>query len=61
MISRGLDLVGDKDGLPAGGDTGLDREPLLLQFVGKVIVYLLLPLLVAYAVYRLAAYFISRC
>src|SRR5215211_625100 len=27
--------LGDKDGLPVGGDTGLDREPIFLQSGGK--------------------------
>ena len=58
-ISPGLDLAEIKMVYPLVAIPGWVASRYFYNFVGKVIKYLLIPLLVAYIVYRLAIYFIA--
>src|SRR5215204_6780244 len=58
-ISPGLDLAEIKMVYPLVAIPGWVASRYFYNFVGKVIKYLLIPLLVAYTLYRLAGYFIS--
>ena len=58
-ISPGLDLAEIKMVYPLVAIPGWVASRYFYNFVGKVIKFLLVPLLVAYMVYRLAIYFIS--
>src|ERR687897_3022686 len=58
-ISGGLDLAEIKMVYPLVAIPRWIASRYFYDFVGKVITYLLFPLLLAYAVYRLAAYFLA--
>src|SRR5918993_3128180 len=58
-ISPGLDLAEIKMVYPLVAIPGWVASRYFYNFVGKVIKYLLLPLLVAYMVYRVAIYFLA--
>ena len=53
-----MDLSGDKDGLPSRRIPGLVAGRYFYDLAGKATAYLLLPLLVVYALYRAATYFL---
>ena len=59
-ISPGLDLSEIKMVYPLVAIPGWIASRYFYNLVGKVALYLLLPLLVAYAVYKVAAFLISR-
>ncbi len=59
-ISPGLDLAEIKMVYPLVAIPRWIASRYFYDFVGKVAAYLLLPLLVAYVLYRLAAYFLAR-
>jgi len=58
-ISRGLDLSEIKMVYPLTAISGWVASRYFYDLVGKVTAYLLVPLLVAYAVYRIAAYLLG--
>ena len=59
-VSRGLDLAEIKMVYPLMAIPSWVASRYFYSFVGKVIGYLLLPLLAAYLVYRVAAFFVVR-
>src|SRR5215212_5617621 len=59
VISGGLDLSEIKMVYPLVAIPGWIASRYFYDFIGKVITYLLLPLLVTYAVYRLATYILA--
>src|SRR5829696_2862666 len=58
-ISPGLDLAEIKMVYPLVAIPGWIASRYFYAFIGKLIAYLLLPLLVAYALYRVTAYFLA--
>ncbi len=58
-VARGLDLSEIKNVYPLVAIPRWIASRYFYNFVGKVVAYLLLPLLVAYAVYQMVAYFIA--
>jgi UDP-2,3-diacylglucosamine pyrophosphatase LpxH len=58
-LSRGLDLSEIKMVYPLVAIPGWVASRYFYDFAGKVAAYLLLPLLVAYALYRVASYFLA--
>ncbi len=60
-ISRGLDLSEIKMIYPLTAIPGWIASRYFYDLLGKVLAYLLVPLLVVYAVYRIAAYLLDEC